>query len=310
MTTMKVSAERGRVRTDADKFRRYLPIAISFDTRAWILETEIEDSWEESVKEQWQQNRRALREHLIHQYGAERYDRKVRDFADLGRAPWTVIAPHVETLRDSRTAFTAGAYYSSLLGAAGLGERILNDLVLQLRPEFGDHPATRRVEKKQSFDDWRVMADVLRSWDVLDAETARICKKFGKLRQAVVHFRPDRSLAVRSSALEAQAHLRHLINHVFSPIGGPPRFIADTAGQSFISLGAEADPVVKHYFIPNSVLVSPDFDFSGAREAVIDEDDYGSMHGVTELTDEEFARRFRERDVPSSGGKVSGMPGE
>ena len=60
-------------------------------------------------------------------------------------------------------------------------------------------------------------------------------------------------------------------------------------GWSFISRSAEDDPVVKHYFIPNSALVSPTFEFADGRASILDESDYGKLHNVGDLTDLEFA---------------------
>jgi hypothetical protein len=86
-------------------------------------------------------------------------------------------------------------------------------------------------------------------------------------------------------------YLTQLIEHVFAPMGGPPRFIAGTVGNSFLSLAVERDPLIQLYFIPNSVLVSPDFEFRESLSSVYDEQDYGSIHGVQGLTDAEFAQR-------------------
>ncbi|MGH3569041.1 MAG: hypothetical protein ACRDRH_24065 [Pseudonocardia sp.] len=288
---MKVLAEQGRVRTDSDGCRRYLPISLSFDTRAYILGTDIEERWDEQVKAQWRQNKQSMSEHLIHQYGADGFDRKITDFVDLDKAPWTVIAPHVPILNDIRRSFIAGAHYSALLGAAGLGERILNDLVLQLRDAFAGHPATKRIAKKKSFDNWPVMAETLKDWGILDAGVTSACIKFAELRNSVVHFRPDKNIHVRSAALQAMGHLSQLIEHVFAPMGRPPRFIAGTTGHSFLSLDAESHPLIQLYFIPNSVLVSPDFEFRDSLTSIYDEQDYPSINDVQTLTDAEFAQR-------------------
>lgn len=258
---MKTPAQPGRLRTAADGCRRYLPVAMSFDSRAHVLDLDIGDDWDEAVRDQWHDNKGIMREALMHEYGVLNNNRKIVDFTAMGSAPWSVIGPHNEAVNDVRRAFTAGSYYSSVLGAAGLGERILNDLVLRLRADFPDHPETPRVSNKNSFDDWKVMERALGGWGVLDDETAKSCQKFAKLRKCVVHYRSDRNLDARTSALEAMGYLGVLISHIFSPHGSPPRYIAGTTGHSFLALAAENEPVVRHYFIPAAVLVSPDFEF-------------------------------------------------
>ena len=172
---MKVQAQMGRRRTDDDGCRRYLPIALTFDTRAYILNTKIEDDWEEDSRQQWTRNQRLMREALLHEYGAQDGERKIGDFAAMDAAPWSVVGPHNEVVTDIRRAFAAGSYYSALLGAAGLGERILNDLVLRLRTDYAGHPSTGNVAQKKSFNDWNVMTQTLRGWGVLDEGSARSC---------------------------------------------------------------------------------------------------------------------------------------
>lgn len=289
---MKIPAERGRARTAADGCRRYLPVTFTFDTRAWMLGEEIQDNWDEAVKEQWRSNKQLLREQILHEYGVLSYDRKLADFTELGKAPWSVLAPHVEFMIDIRHSFIFGSYYSSLLGSAGLGERILNDLVLSLRDSYPGHPATQRVSNKESFNDWRIMTEALQAWGVIDDEIAAKCKKFAALRHLAVHYRKGKPLNIRQAALQVISYLGDLVNHVFAPHGGAPRYIPGTSGHSFISLGAESDPVVQNYLIPNSVLVSPDFEFGDTHDTVLDEDAYSRIHGVSDLTDSEFAERY------------------
>ena len=114
-----------------------------------MLTMVIEEEWEPNVKQQWMENKKRLREALLHEFGVLDGDRKIDDFADMGSAPWSIIAQHNDLLSDVRAAFASGHYYSALLGAAGLGERILNELILRLRPYFADHPATRYVAGKK-----------------------------------------------------------------------------------------------------------------------------------------------------------------
>jgi len=270
-----------------------LPIALTFDSRAFILNTVIEEDWDKATRQQWIQNKQLMREALMHEYGVQDSERKIADFAAMDAAPWSIVGPHNEVVKDVRRAFTSGSYYSALLGAAGLGERILNDLVLRLRADHTAHPATVRVAKKESFNDWKVMTQTLLDWGVLDSDTAQNCEKFAKLRHDVVHYRSDKALDARRSALDALNYLTVLISHVFAPLGGPPRFISGTPGHSFIALAAENDPVVQHYFIPSCILVSPDFEFQASRDDVWDENDYNIIQGVNELTDEKFAEHYK-----------------
>lgn len=119
--------ELGRLRTEDDGCRRYRPVAISFDTRANLLSVVIDESWEPKAKELWARNQRLVREGLLHEFGVDDGDRKIEDFIAVGPAPWSVIASHNMILNQVRRAFVLGSYYPALVGAAGLGERILNE---------------------------------------------------------------------------------------------------------------------------------------------------------------------------------------
>jgi hypothetical protein len=261
---------------------------MQFDSRSHILQTKIEDDWAEEVRSQWAENQRLMREAVLHEYGVESGDRKIIDFTALGPAPWSVIAPHNDLVTETRSAFVFGTYYSALLGTVGLGERILNDLILTLRDAHADQPVTRRVAQKNSIDDWGRAIKILTAWQVLDQTNAARYRRLAKLRNDAVHYRRGVEARARSSALEAMCLLSQVISHVFAPIGGPPRFIAGTSGNVFLAISSESDPLVQKYFIPSSVLVSPDFEFRNSLHEVWDEQDYSLINSVDDLTDEEF----------------------
>lgn len=135
-----VEAPVGRPRDPGDGCRRYRPMQFTFDTRAAVLETEIGEDWEPALREQWRSNIGRVREGLLHDLGVADGERKIEDFRALGTAAWSVVASHNGFLAQIRTAFAADAYYPALLGAAGLGERILNDLIRDLRADYARHP--------------------------------------------------------------------------------------------------------------------------------------------------------------------------
>jgi hypothetical protein len=82
---------------------------------------------------------------------------------------------------------------------------------------------------------------------------------------------------------------------VFEPHGGPPRYIANIPGASYLSLAAEQEPLIRRIFLPNCVLVSPahrlERDDSTPTEWRV-YDDLG--YTCDPLTDEQFAERLRK----------------
>jgi hypothetical protein len=241
----------------------------------------------------WHNNKRLTREGLLHEYGVAHGSRKIEDFLALGPAPWSVLAMHNTVLAEVRSAFAAGAYYPALLGAAGLGERLLNQLMLELRDDFGDHPHTRRVAEKDSVDSWTTLIEVLREWGVLRAEVSRKYKQLHRLRTESVHYlRPSLSESSREEALQAVTLLQQIIEELFSPHSGD-HFIRGTSGAFYLKLDAEKRPFVKRFLIPASALLSPEheLDLMSIPQRVFDNLDYGRAEGLDALSDEEFAAR-------------------
>lgn len=287
-----VEAPVGRPRGPSDGCRRYRPLQYTFDTRAAVLDTVIGDDWELAVQEQWRANIARVREDLLYRLGVADGDRKIGDFRALGTAPWSVVAPHNSFLGQIRTAFAAGAYYPALLGAAGLGERILNDLIRDLRGDYAGHPATAPVRVKESFDNWPTAIGVLKDWGVLTEESARDYRRLGRLRNDAVHYRPGLEATARNAALEAVLVLQRLVEALFTPIGGPPLYIDGIVGASFLARASEDLPLVRRYYLPNAVLVSPRYELrpgpAPGQFSCFDDADFAGPEGRPELTDHEF----------------------
>lgn len=283
----------GRQRVSNDGARRYTPVAITFDTRAHLLTSEINEAWEPEIQQQWQENRRRIRESLMFEYGVRDHDQKIDNFASLGSAPWSVGALHNTYMTEIRSAFASGHYYPSLLGACGLGERILNQLVLTLRDDYKDHSATRFVKGKRSLDDWGKCITTLQKWGVFTAKVSDKYRRLMTLRHAAVHYRPDLDSGdARMSALAAILELQDLVNEIFSPHASAEWYFTGPIGRSFIRRDSEDLPFVRRFLIPACVLVSPVFrlehnpDAPGGFDAY---DDPTFGHGQPDMTDAEFA---------------------
>jgi hypothetical protein len=283
----------GRSRLPTDGCRRYRVTAVTFDTRPYVLGMEVNHSWEDPVKEQWQEAKRGIREAVLYEFGVEHCERKLDDFQAIGAQPWSVVAMHNRNLREIRRAFVAGAYYPALLGAVGLGERILNQVVLELRDAFADHPATKQVAANKAFDDWKLMIRVLKAWQVLPDEVAKSFGRLRRLRHDAVHYNmPTLDTAARDEALEALQLLQGSIERLFHP-SADAHLIPGIAGAEYLRHDVEEQPFVRRFFIPASVLVSPEHEWvSNDPVTVLDNTDYGVVDEVSVLSDEEFAERI------------------
>ncbi|MDP9220226.1 MAG: hypothetical protein M3P23_06770 [Actinomycetota bacterium] len=290
----------GRERGPQDGARRFTPVNYHFDTRANLLATEIEDDWEPEIQGQWRQNQASVRELLMHQFGVEDYEEKIQNFTDLGAAPWSVVALHNVYLGQVRGAFVGMSYYPALLGACGLGERILNQLVLTLREDYAEHDATKLVADKQSFDNWKMCIKALQAWGVFGDETAHDFTALMRRRHGAVHYRSELDSGdARKAALEAVLLLCKVIEAVFTPIGQRPHYFTGPIGRSYVHFDSENDPFINRFILPACVLVSPIFRFvpTAGGFDVYDDPDFGL--GEPPLTDEEFAEP--ERASPQVG---------
>lgn len=289
----------GEQRGPHDGCRRFTCFAIQFDTRAHLLTTEVSTDWEPDIRAQWLNNINNLRMALIHEFGNGGHERKIADFATMGSAPWTIIDEHNVFLKQIRDSFSFGTYYPALVGACALGERVLNELVIRLRDDYATHPSTKNIENHKTITDWFLCIKTLFEWGAIDDPTAEKFNNLRKLRNKSVHYGKHLSGSdARNDALEAIELIQHCIEALFSPFGGPPRFIANTPGRAFIALDMESDPLVKRFLLPNCVLVSPNFTLSQPSDPqgnfafdVFDDDCYQEEFAT--LADEEFADHIR-----------------
>src|SRR5688500_17369937 len=97
--------------------KRLRALGISFDARPTALGTVIEDDWEPRVKEQWTENQANLRAALQAHLGSADWERKERDFIELGQAPWSIVYPGVDEIQEIRNTFATGNYRAAAAAA-------------------------------------------------------------------------------------------------------------------------------------------------------------------------------------------------
>jgi len=283
------------LRGSSDGGRRYRIVEVGFDTRATLLSTDVEDGWEPAVRQQWIENKEGIVKGLLDEYGPRDGDRKVDDFVALGPAPWSIVAEHNTLLAQVRSAFALGAYYPALVGAAALGERLLNELVLTLREDYLTHPSTsRRIRAAASFTDWPHTIEVLHAWGVLDDATKDRFESLKTMRHESVHYTSTFASGARDVALAAVTLAQQIVSSVFSGLYRPGITINELAGLVVIRRTAEEIPLVKRFLLPRSVLVSPRHTVEIQRH---DSVAYWSLYDDAEyptedIDDAEYARRY------------------
>lgn len=276
-----------------------------------MLNNEINPGWDPEVIAQHEKNRHQIRVMLIHEFGNDEHERKIDDYRALGPAPWSVVDRHNLFMSQVRYSFAFGTYYPALVGACALGERLLNELIIRLRVPYTSHPATVEVATQRSFSDWVVCITALFEWGVLDELLATKFYNLRKLRNRNVHYGTHLVESdARDDALKAVLLIQEIIEALFQPHGGPPRFIPGTDGHTFLTLAAENEPLIREFFLPASILVSPNFEMRHNIDSgwfdVFDDETY--QEEFPTLTDDEFAdhRRNPRRDITMHRGDGTG----
>lgn len=264
--------------------KRYRVLPIDFDARAYWL-TKPANAWTEEVKKNHELNRQKVESELIAEFGQLNGPQKVKNFADLGPKPVSVLAFHNRFLHQIRTAFVIGAYFPSLTGACSLGERILNHLVLALREEFMTTPEYKRVYNKESFDDWDLAIGTLEAWGVLLPEVVPEFRSLKDRRNDALHFRAETDTNDRPLALAAIKNLCLIIEKQFPGFGTQPWFITGVPGESYIKKNWEVKPFIKTVYLQSCRLVGPNHEVLEVLPWRLRD---STAYAIHEITDEEF----------------------
>jgi hypothetical protein len=254
---------------------------------------DIQDDWEPRVKAMWAKNKAYVEAEILNELGHADGAAKLDNYAAMGAAPWSIVFHHNPLIAQVRSAFAHGDFYPALLGACALGEHILMQLLLALREDYRDHPATTpQVWKSRPMRNWPEGVQVLQDWGVLSSEQATRYEDLRRQRNAAAHFDVDVGPEQRAPALAALKDIQQIIEGVFSPHSGS-HFIPETRGAFFLRLEAEAIPFVRRILIPHSVLVSPRHEMNiGLDGSWATTDD--SRYEPASLTDEEFAEAYTQ----------------
>jgi len=275
--------------------KRYLVINGDFDARPNQLNMEIEEGWDEKIKQHHINNKNSMIELLKHEYGTLHIEKKIANFADFGAIPYSILANHNVFYRQTREAFVVGGYYPTLTGACALGERILNNLILKLRDFYKSELKYKKIYKKKSFDDWEEVISILEKWEILLPDVIINFRKLMALRHKSIHYNEYVDKNSRELALQAINSLSNIIFDQFGIIGNKPWFISNTHGRAFIKKEWEVNPFIKTFYLPNCSYVGPKFkmEFNGNKLHVIDDEEYEEK----EITDEAFAEIQRDNRV-------------
>jgi hypothetical protein len=271
--------------------KRYKIHNIDFDTRATILNLEINNDWEDKVKRLWTENKQNIIKSLIFEFGEYDQKSKLNNFIDIGAKPFSILAFHNIFFHQIRNSFVMGAYYPALTGVCALGERILNHLILKLREYHKSFPEYKYIYRKDSFDDWDIAINALSNWNVLLPEVKENFEKLKIIRNDNIHFNYETDYNDRNFALNAIREMNEIISKQFAAGGEQPWIIQNTKGSFYIKKEYEQLPFIKEIYLPNCVYVGPQHKIHNKNGTFIVEDDF--PYDNIDITDEEFVRLGR-----------------
>lgn len=267
-------------------------LTTTFDTRPYVLTIETE-GFGEPERGLWEATKARIRQELVSAFGQDQAERKEHDFVELGPAPFSVVGYHNRLLGQCRLAFIAGAYYPALLGVCGLGERLLNHLVLDLRGSFTGHPATKQVALRDSIQNWKRATETLQAWDVVSEQVVELFRQLEGARQAAVHYRPVPETVWRDRALSAIRLFEEIVRHQFETSGADVPWLFEANGAVLIRRVWEERPFVRNFYLPNCALVSPRHELTWETDHFTAYEDPADG-SATSLSDEEYAHEYEQ----------------
>lgn len=274
--------------------KRYRVLAMNFDARASHLEIEIKEEWDPKIKEMHRSNKHAIMEGLLNEYGTYVGFKKIMQFTEMGPAPFSIISFHNKFLQQIRDSFTMGAFYPALAAACALGERILNQLILNLKDCYKSTLEYKKIYRKQSFDSWEDAISILEAWDVLLPNVTIKFRELMKLRHRTLHFNPETDKNDHELALSAVITLSDIITSQFSAVGNQPWYFI-VNGATFVKRTQENIPFVRKIVIPCCQLVGPLHTLELKRDTFVVNDDYNYEDHV--VSDEEYSTMYINRKL-------------
>lgn len=277
--------------------KRHLVFPLTFDSRAILLD-DINPDWEESVKVMHAENQARIIAELKEELGENNFDLKMKNFKDLGPAPFSIISYHIELFKQSRYAFIHGFYYSALTATCALGERIFNHIILDLRESFKDRESYRKIFRKNSFCDWDAAIEIMSEWDIFfHDDVEKEFKTLAEIRHRSIHFNPSTYQSIRDEALLALNTLSKIISLQFGFADEGNKWLIDgIEGYFFIKKEAENFPFIKRYYLPQCPLVGYKFAMDISSEGqwlFFDFQDYD----IPPVSDFQFAQLIKNRSL-------------
>lgn len=231
-----------------------------------------------------------IKQDILNTYGGIDFDKKLKRFKESGYLNMSMMNEHNRLILNIRDSYISGYYYPALVGSCALGERILNDLILKLRPFF-PISEDKQIHKKDAFTNWEQMTNALISWNIIGETEEEKFLKLKDLRSFSIHYDPKLHSNLAERAKEALSLVSEVNHLIFSAMLSEKYRIAGTKGVTFVRKDQENHPFVKTYILPHCIYVGPKHKFVNLLDypPQFTDDEYPDV----QISDEEYATYFK-----------------
>ncbi len=232
--------------------------------------------------------------HLKAELGEHDFDSKFARWKQIDYPPLGLIDEYPEKLSQIINTFSVGYSYPAVTSACCLAERILNRLVLRCRDHFKSHPDYKKIYRKDSFDDWGRMLDLIEDWTLIPQKAISLFRELMPVRHETIHY--NKAYDFDAVAPDAVNKLIAAVTEVFGVTNRKDIFLVfDIPGEVWVRSEAEALPFVKEFVIPHCYFAHAVHDIDFAVGKVTER-----LGKTGPLTDHEFVelRKASEKAPP------------
>ena len=229
---------------------------------------------------------------VAERHGLRNIQAKYSRWLELSPPGLCVPVAYHELLLEVEAAYVHGDCYPALTAACCLGERVLNQLLLDVRDDFRSSPRYKEVYDKASFQNWELAIGILVEWGVLKHKVAAKFRELLELRNPVVHFG-----SVADRVAQGKTAVQLLYDATAALFGTVSGNFFVCQGEVFVVRDRQDEALVRRLILPHCHLVGYQHRIEGTPPQLIDDGAYEAG----EITDDEFcARREQYLTLPSN----------
>jgi len=231
-----------------------------------------------AFKDQTDSQTEDLKATLGHENFQEKFDRwRKIDYPPLG-----LIDEYPEKIAQIINTYSAGYFYPAVISACCLAERILNRLVLKTRDHFKNYPHYKNIYRKESFDDWGKMINIISDWRLIPERAIYLMRELMPIRHQSIHY--TKAFDFGAIAPDLINKLIAAITEIFGVLNRKDIYLVfDVPGEIWVRLEAQKHPFVKEFVLPHCYYAHANHDIDFEKSKITER-----VGKIGTLTDEEF----------------------